>query len=184
MFLLFRNYLPLGKGVDFHWTNWNPHHSRMLCAKFGWNWLMGSWGRHFLNLFMYFMVSLLSPLRKRRCPFFEHNLIPITQGCFVPSLVEIGWVALEKKIIKFVNVFSLFLNYLILEKVRFLHFNKLESPLPTDALCQVWLKLAHWLLRRWKCEKFTDRQNDERQRWSEKLIWAFSSGELKMPVHK
>ena len=45
----------------------------------------------------------------------------------------------------------------------------LESPLPKDALCQIWLKLAQWFLkRRWKFE-----------RWSEKLTWAFSSGELK-----
>ena len=29
-----------------------------------------------------------------------------------------------------------------------LHLNKFESPLPRDALCQVWLKLTQWLLRR------------------------------------
>ena len=34
-------------------------------------------------------------------PLFEETLIPVTQGCFVPSLVEIGSVALEKKIFKF-----------------------------------------------------------------------------------
>ena len=44
----------------------------------------------------------------------------------------------------FINVFSLFCNYLPLEKAGFLHFNKLESPSPKDALCQVWLKLAQW----------------------------------------
>ena len=27
----------------FIWTNWNPHHPRMLFAKFGWNWPSGSW---------------------------------------------------------------------------------------------------------------------------------------------
>ena len=37
-----------------------------------------------------------------------------------------------------------------------LHLNKLESPSPKDALCQVWLKLALWFWRRrWKCENFT-----------------------------
>ena len=37
-----------------------------------------------------------------------------------------------------------------------LHSKKLESPLPKDDLCQVWLKLAHWFWRRrWKCQKFT-----------------------------
>ena len=59
--------------------------------------------------------------------------------------------------------FSLFRNYLPLEKGRALHFNKLESPSPKNALCQVWLKLAQWFWRRrWKCEKFTDRQTDRR----------------------
>ena len=56
----------------------------------------------------------------------------------------------------FVNVFSLFRNYLPLEKGRTLYLNKLESPSPKDALCQVWLKLAQWFWRRrWKYEKFT-----------------------------
>ena len=32
---------------------------------------------------------------------FEETWIPFTQGCFVPSLVEIGSVVLEKKILKF-----------------------------------------------------------------------------------
>ena len=44
----------------------------------------------------------------------------------------------------FVNVFTLFLNYLPLEKGGVLQLNKLESPSPEDALCQVWLKLAQW----------------------------------------
>ena len=68
--------------------------------------------------------------------------IPFTQGCFVPNLVEIGLVVLEKKIFKFVNVFWLFRNYLPLEKGGTLYLNKL------DALCQVWLKLAQWFWRR------------------------------------
>ena len=48
----------------------------------------------------------------------------------------------------------------------------------------------NWLWRRrWKYEKFTDRQTDRQtpdDRWSEKLTWAFSSGELKKktsPLH-
>ena len=51
-----------------------------------------------------------------------------------------------------------------LKKVLTFHVNRLEFPSPKDALCQVWLKLAHWLWRRrWKCEKFTDRRMDEQQ---------------------
>ena len=65
------------------------------------------------------------------------------------SLVEIGPVVLEKKkVFNFVDVFSLFRNYLPLEKGGALHLNKLEFPLPKDALCQVWLKLDQWFWRR------------------------------------
>ena len=61
------------------------------------------------------------------------------------SLVEIGPVVLKKKIfLNFVNVFSQFHYYLPLEKGGALHLNKLESPSPKDALCKIWLKLAHW----------------------------------------
>ena len=42
----------------------------------------------------------------------------------------------------FVTVFSVFRNYLPLEKGGALHMIKVESPLSKDALCQVWLKLA------------------------------------------
>ena len=44
--------------------------------------------------------------------------------------------------LNFVNVFSVFLNYLPWEKGVALHLNKFKCPLPKDALCQVWLKLA------------------------------------------
>ena len=48
----------------------------------------------------------------------------------------------------FVNIFSLFRNYLRLEKVGALHLNKLESPSPKDALCQVWSKLTQSFWKR------------------------------------
>ena len=63
-------------------------------------------------------------------------------------MVEIRSVVLEKIFFNFVNVFSLFLNFLLLEKGRALHLNKIESPSPKDALCQVWLKLAKWFWRK------------------------------------
>ena len=47
-----------------------------------------------------------------------------------------------------VDVFSLFCNYLHLEKCRVLHLNKLQNPSQKDSLCPVWLKLAQWFLRR------------------------------------
>ena len=69
---------PWKRTAPFNWTNLNPLHPRMHCAKFGWNWPSGSGKEDF---FFYF-----------------------------------------------VNVFSLFCNYLSLEKDRSLHLNKLKSP--------------------------------------------------------
>ena len=99
----------------------------MLSAKFWWNW------------------PKLSLLREE-CDFsFEQTLLPITKGCFVSSLVEIGPVVL----------IIWFCYYLHLERGEALHLNKLESSAPTDALCWVWLKLAQsFWRRRQKCEKF------------------------------
>ena len=34
---------PWKRAWPFIWTNLNPHHPRILCAKFGWNWPCCSW---------------------------------------------------------------------------------------------------------------------------------------------
>ena len=45
LLMYFRNFViisPWKRAGPFIWTNLNPLHPRMLCAKFGWNWLSGS----------------------------------------------------------------------------------------------------------------------------------------------
>jgi hypothetical protein len=59
----------------------------------------------FQNFHCIFIVSLLYPLGKRQSPSFEKKnkqtyWIPFTQGQFVPSLVKIGSMILEKNIFK------------------------------------------------------------------------------------
>ena len=49
-----------------------------------------------------------------------------------------------------------------------------EPSSPRDALCQIWLKLAQWFWRR----RFLNFVNVFSLFWSEKLTWAFVSGEL------
>ena len=86
---------------------------------------------------MYFHYFVIISPWKRTGPSFEQTWIPFTQGYFVPSLVEIGPVVLEKK------------------------------------------------MKMWKVYRRTDGQTDRQttdDRWSEKLTWAFSSGELKTKV--
>ena len=68
----------------------------------------------------------------------------------------------EEIFLNFVNVFSLFHKHLPLEISGVLHLNKLEFPLPKDALCHVWLKLGQWFWWRIrKCEKFTTTMTDD-----------------------
>ena len=108
----------------FIWTNLNPFHPMMLCAKLGWNWSSASREKDFLTSFFNFVnvFSLLGNylfiylfIGKGLGPSIEQTWIPFTFGCFMPRLVEIGpgfWI---RRLFNFVNVFSLFLNYLPLK---------------------------------------------------------------------
>ena len=66
--MYFRYFLiisPWKRAGPFIWTNLNPLQPRMLCAKFGWNWLSGSGEEEFLifvNVFSLFRYYL--PLKK------------------------------------------------------------------------------------------------------------------------
>ena len=124
----------------FIWTNLNPLHPRRHCAKVEIGPVVLE--KIFKFLQCIFAILYWSPLGKRWNPSFEQIWIPFTRECFVPSWIEIGPVVLEKIFLNFINVFSLFRNYLPLQKGGTLHLNNLESILPKDALYKVWLKLA------------------------------------------
>ena len=76
---------------------------------------------------IFFLFHQCILLGKGRSPLFEQTWVLITQGCFVPNLIDIGPLVLEKKIfLNFINVFSLFCKYLPLEKEVALYLNKLH----------------------------------------------------------
>ena len=79
----------------------------------------------------------------------EQTWILLTQGWFVPSLVEMAmfW---RKRFFKIINVILKICNFVSspLGKGQALCLNKHEFPLTKDSLCLVWLKLAKWILRR------------------------------------
>ena len=86
LLMYFGYYLPLEFGMALK-TNLNPLNKRILFARFGWNWPYGS-GEDFL-----YVVDVILPFRYKGLePSFQKTWIPFTQGCFVPSLVEIGLV--------------------------------------------------------------------------------------------
>ena len=170
----------------FIWRNLNPLRPRMLCAKIGWNWLSGS-GEDFLISSMCFLHFVIISTWKRAGLFIWTNLNPLHQRMLC---VKFCWNRLsgsgEKDFLISSMYFSFFVIISPLKRASSFFWTNLNSLYQRMFLCQVWLKLAQWLWRRkWKCEKFTDgrtnRQTDRLttdERWSEKLTWAFSSGEL------
>ena len=92
---------PWKRAGPFIWTNLNPLHRRMPCAKFGWNWISGSGEEDFKILSMYFhYFIIISPWKKGGAFHLKKTWIPFTQIYLVQSLVEIGPVVLEKKMFK------------------------------------------------------------------------------------
>ena len=148
-FLLFLNYLSLEKGWALQLKKLKfPSPKDDLCQV----WLKLAqwfWRRRFLNFVKYLSYFIIISPWKRVGPIIWTNLNPLHPRMLCATF---GWNWLsgtgEEDFLNFVNVFSLFRNYLPLEKGRAIHLNKLESPLPKDALYQVWLKLAQWFWRR------------------------------------
>ena len=87
---------PWKRACFFISTNLNFLQPRILCANFNYNWTSGS-GEDVQILSLSSVSSYLSPLGKEWGLSFEQTWIHFTQGCSVPSLVEIGSVVLEKK---------------------------------------------------------------------------------------
>ena len=60
---------PWKRAGPFIWTNQNPLHLKMNCAKFGWNWPSGSGEEDILNLSMYLRNFIIISPWKRAGPF-------------------------------------------------------------------------------------------------------------------
>jgi hypothetical protein len=89
---------------------------------------------------------IISPL-KRTWPF-EQFKIPFNQGRFIPSLIEIGLLVLEKKIFKNLQCIFTLLLLSPLREEQSPSYKQFKIPSPKDDLRQVWLKLAQWFWRR------------------------------------
>ena len=98
VFSLFRNYLPLEKGRALHLNNLESLIQGYFVPSLVEIGPVVLEKKIFKSCQFIFINSQLSPLWEGRGPSFEQTWFPFTQGCFVPSLVEIGSVVLEKKI--------------------------------------------------------------------------------------
>ena len=122
--LLFVIISPWKRTGPFIWTNLNPFHLRMLCAKFGWNWPGDSGEEDFLKVISLFCNFL--PLEKGEA-YWPNDVLCHVWLKLVP-------VVLEKKIFKFCQyIFTLLLSSLGRS------FGQTRI-----SFTQVWLKLVPW----------------------------------------
>ena len=132
-FYYFTSISPLRRAKSFIWTNLNPLHPRMLCAKFGWNWPSGSGEEDFLNFVNLFSLFLnYLPSKKGGALHLKKIKTPSTKNQDWWKLAEWFW---RRRFLKFVNIFSQFCNYLPLEKGRTLHLKKNLNPLHPKIIC-------------------------------------------------
>jgi hypothetical protein len=148
-FYIFVIISPLKWTWPFIWTNLNSLHPRIICTKFDSIWPAGSGEDFFQNFQCIFTLLLLSRLGEGLSPFIEQTWIPFTQRWFVPSLLKIGPVVLEKKIFKWPHpIFTFLWLHVSSFKEDLAHYlNKLEFSSPKDNLYQVWFNLACWFWR-------------------------------------
>ena len=91
------------------------------------------------NPYLLYENSMVLHLNKLESPSFKDALCQVWL-----KLAQRLWI----KIIKFCQCIFAISKLSPLGKGRAFHLNKLESPSPKDALCQVWLKSTQWFLRR------------------------------------
>ena len=184
-FCYFINISPGIKVGPFIWTNLSPHHPRMHCAKFGWNWLSGSGEEDFLISSMYFCYFINISPWKGRALHLNKRETPSPKGALCQVWLKLAHaVVLERKIFL---ISSMYFCYFVIispwKRAGPLIWTKL-NPLHSRMLCAFGL---NWPSGSWEevenrkslqTDRRTDRQTTEDRR-SEKLTWAFSSGELK-----
>ena len=127
----------------FLWTNLNPHHPSLLEIA---TVVLEEKILNFVNEFSLFRYYL--PLEKERGLHLNKIDFPLPKD-FVPNLVEISQVVLEKKIFK---ISLIYFRYFVIispfKRAGPFIWKKLESSSPKDALWKVWLKLALCFWRR------------------------------------
>ena len=87
---------PCKKTGPFIWTKLNSLYTRLLCAKFSWNWLTGSGEEDCLNMSMYFRYLVSISFWKRARPFIWTNFNPQNPRILCAKFGAIGSVVLKQ----------------------------------------------------------------------------------------
>ena len=146
--LLFSYYLPLEKDNPLHLNNLESPPKDDLC-QLRLKLVCWFWRRRFvfhINMLIWF--SLLWPLLTPGDHDVNNSESTLYQKAFMqiwPILARWFW---RRRFLDDPTPFFHFCDYLPFEEDLALYLNNLESPLPKDDLCQVWLKLAGWFWRR------------------------------------
>ena len=172
----------------FIWTNLNPLHPRLFCAKFGWNGLSGSREEDFLILSMYFYYFVIISPWKKVGPFIWTNLNPLHPRMLC---VKVGWnwpsgPGEEDFLISSMYFRDFVIIFPWKRTGPFISTN--FSPYHPRMLCVTFV--CNWPSgsgedEMWKVYRRRDRRTDRQttdDRWSEKLTWVFSSLELSAQV--
>ena len=176
---------PWKKTGSFIWTNLNPLHPRMHCAKFGWNWPRG-YGEDFKISSMYFHYFVNISPWERTGPFIWIN-VNSHHSRMLCAKFGWNWISSsgEEDFFNFVNGFLLFRNYLPLEKGAgpfiWTNVNSLHPLMHCAKFGWIWPSGPGEDENVKSLDKQIDGQTKD-DKWSEKLTWVFSSGELKSQI--
>ena len=120
MYFRYLETIPPWKRVGpFIWTNLNPLHPRMHCAKFGWNWPCGSWKEDFLNFSNVFLLfGNYLPFKKGVGLQLNKLESPSPRDTLCQVWLKMAQWFWRRSFLYFINAFSLYRNYLPLEKGR------------------------------------------------------------------
>ena len=153
------------KGVAFIWTNFQE------CFVLSWVEMgLAVLKKNISKCCQYiYAISLLSPIWNMAWPFISrnfhshHSKMDLLRQVGVKLTFKCWWLfcfLIYLSIYSYTgdqHVYSLGIWQSPAKRGVALQMNKIESPSPGDAFCQVWFKFTQWFWRRrWTCEKFTD----------------------------
>ena len=127
----------------------------MPCAKFGGDLPGGSGKEYFLKSSIYFnYLAIISSLTKS-VPSFEFTRILFIQGCYVPSLVKIGTVVLEKLSVSFCN-FVIISSWKRALPFMWTNLNPLYLRMLFYSMVEIDQMVLEKKMKMWKINKQTD----------------------------